>query len=669
MQKVKVIFRSDGFILPALLLIIAGLVYLPFISQIGYFNDDWYLMYAAGAKGAAVFKDIFIVDRPMRALVMMPAYTLLGNNPVLYNLSALGFKLLSATFFFLFLSILWPGQKRTAWLIALLYLIYPGFLSQFNGIDYQSQMVGLAGMMLTLVLTVYAYRSKSLPVRLALFILLTMLTAFYLGLVEYFIGMEALKLAAILLLIFRDNMDWLARAKRSIAWFSYSLLTVFPFLAWRLFFFESERGATDVNIKMDSILSDPLAALLGWSSTLAGDIADVSFRAWIEPLQRTSPGTTPQEWVVGSAVAALVLVLTWQAIKDQSASSESKTQFAWRIEALWLGIVMLIFGLLPVILAGRYVDFKSFSRYALAPSIGAVLLWPAVLAFIPNRLIGKFITALLIVSSVLTHYGNGLARVHETEAIQNFWWQVSWRIPQMETGTTLVANYPVTAEEDYFIWGPANIIYHPESAHKDYAQPAIYAALLNNETIASVQAREPQEFSNRRGIRTYKNYRNILILSQPTSASCVQVIDGKQVELSTVEDERVKAVASFSEVEHILTAEPFRTPPTIPFGAEPAHGWCYFYEKASFARQVEDWEEAARLGDEALALGLSAGDPIEWMPFLQAYAMLDDSARIDEIAPFLTSDLTTSQQACQTLTAMPLSAGMMEQMNKLFCDR
>jgi hypothetical protein len=330
---------------------------------------------------------------------------------------------------------------------------------------------------------------------------------------------------------------------------------------------------------------------------------------------------------------------------------------------------MLIFGLLPVILAGRYVDFKSFSRYALAPSIGAVLLWPAVLAFIPNRLIGKFITALLIVSSVLTHYGNGLARVHETEAIQNFWWQVSWRIPQMETGTTLVANYPVTAEEDYFIWGPANIIYHPESAHKDYAQPAIYAALLNNETIASVQAREPQEFSNRRGIRTYKNYRNILILSQPTSASCVQVIDGKQVELSTVEDERVKAVASFSEVEHILTAEPFRTPPTIPFGAEPAHGWCYFYEKASFARQVEDWEEAARLGDEALALGLSAGDPIEWMPFLQAYAMLDDSARIDEIAPFLTSDLTTSQQACQTLTAMPLSAGMMEQMNKLFCDR
>jgi len=669
MQKVKVIFRSDGFILSALLLIIAGLVYLPFLSQIGYFNDDWYLMYAAGAKGPAVFKDIFIIDRPIRALVMIPAYLLFGNNPVLYNLSAWVFRVTSALLFFGFLSTLWTRQTKIVWLIALLHLIYPGFLSQFNGIDYQSQMVSLAVMMLTLVLTVHAYRSKSLPVRLALFILLTMFTAFYLGLVEYFIGMEALKLATILLLVFRDDTGWLARAKRSIAWFSYSLLTVFPFLAWRLFFFESERGATDVNIKMDSILSDPLAALLGWSSTLAGNIADVSFRAWIEPLQRTSPGTTPQQWVVGSVITGLVLVLTWLAIRDQSASDESKTRFDWRIEALWLGIVMLIFGLLPVILVGRYVDFKSFSRYALAPSIGAVLLWPAVLAFIPNRLIGKFITALLIVSSVLTHHGNGLTRAQETETIQNFWWQVSWRIPQMETGTTLVANYPALAEEDYFIWGPANLIYHPESAHKDYAQPAIYAALLNDETIASVQAREPQDFSNRRGIRTYKNYRNILILSQPTSDSCVQVIDGKQVALSAAEDERVKAIAFFSEVEHILTAEPFHAPPAIPFGTEPAHGWCYFYEKASFARQAGDWDTAARLGDEALALGLSAGDAIEWMPFLQAYAMLDDSTRIDEIAAFLSPDLIATRQACQTLTALPLSAGTMNQVGHLFCDR
>ena len=669
MKKVKAIVRSESFILSALLLIVAGLVYLPFISEFGYFNDDWYLMYAAGAKGAAVFKDIFIIDRPMRTLVMAPAYLLFRNDPVLYNLSAWGFRTLSALFFFWFLSILWIGQKKIVWLTALFYLIYPGFLSQFNGIDYQSQMVSLAAMMFSLLLTIFAYRSKKLSTHLALFILLTTLTTFYLGLVEYFVGMEALKIALLLLLVRREQTGWLARVKRSILWLSYSLLTALPFLIWRLFFFESERGATDVNLKLGDILSEPVAALLNWLSTLLKDIVDVSLRAWIEPLQRTNAATTTQQWLVGSAITGLILVLVWLAINNQSTSDKTQSRFDWRFEALWLGIVMLIFGLLPVILVGRDVDFKSFSRYALAPSIGVALLWQAGLAFIPNKRIANSLIALLIVSSSLTHYGNALTRVRETKAIQNFWWQVGWRIPQMEAGTTLVANYPVTVEEDYFIWGPANLIYHPVSAHTDYVQPAIYAALLNEETIASVQAKEPQDFSNRRGIRTYKNYRNILILSQPTSVSCVQVIDGNHMELSSAEDNRVSEIASYSETEHILLKESFQSPPAIPFGFEPPHGWCYYYQKAAYARQSGDWDEVARLGNEARSLNLSAGDPIEWIPFLQAYARFDSSARLSELAPFLTSDLVLAQQTCQILKTMPLTVSTLEQVDQLFCVR
>jgi hypothetical protein len=275
--------------------------------------------------------------------------------------------------------------------------------------------------------------------------------------------------------------------------------------------------------------------------------------------------------------------------------------------------------------------------------------------------------SLLLLSAALTHYANGLLHVRSTEIVNNFWWQVSWRIPQLETGTTLVARYPVTAEEDYFVWGPANLIYHTQSAHKDYVQPAIYAALLNNDTVASVQTKQPQDFSNRRGIRTYKNYRNILIISKPTPASCVQVIDGNQVELSSGEDSRVKAIASFSDISRIVADKSFQTPSVIPFGAEPSHGWCYYYQKASYARQMGDWDEVTRLGNEARSLGLSAGDPIEWMPFLQADAHFDDIAGLNQLAPSLTSDPVLVQQACHTLTAMPLSAPTMEQVKQMFC--
>ena len=114
---------------------------------------------------------------------------------------------------------------------------------------------------------------------------------------------------------------------------------------------------------------------------------------------------------------------------------------------------------------------------------------------------------------------------------------------------------------------------------------------------------------------------------------------------------------------------PSHTPPTIPFGEEPAHGWCFYYQKASLARQVGDWNEVLRLGEEANSRGLIANDQIEWMPFLQAYAYVDNVARLNEIASFMTSDLPALQQACLTLTAMPINSATSEEITQSFCQK
>jgi len=664
MEKVKAFFRSEGFILSALVLAAAGLVYLPFVFRFGYYYDDWYLMYAAGAKGAGVFREIFSVDRPLRALVMIPAYILFGNNPIFYNLSAFVFRLLSGLSLLWILRQVFPNQRWAALSASLLFLTYPGFLSQPNAIDYQSHLSGLAAGMLSIALTVKAIQTENSKRRAALFISSTLLGWFYLTQIEWYIGLEFLRFGCIFILA----SDLGSLKIKTIQFLRWSLAVIWipaVFLVWRIFFFESERGATDLNMQFDGALSSPLDFLRGWLLTLLDDSAETLFSAWFVPLQRLSYRMDNADWLAGLAISTLTLAVVWLAFSLPPKSGDGESGRGAGMILLGLGLIL--FGLLPVILVGREVDFKSFSRYTMIASAGAAFLWTAALGFIGNARLRTALLSLLILSASLTHYANGLAYARDFEAVKNFWWQVSWRIPQMEDGTTLVANYPALVEEDYFIWGPANLIYHPQSAHKDYVQPAIYAALLNEETIASVQVKEPQDFSNRRGIRTYKNYRNILILSQPTSASCVQIIDGNQAELSSAEDARVAAIASFSETEHILMGESFQTLPAIPFGAEPARGWCYFYEKASFARQAGDWQSAARLGDEALALGLSAGDEIEWMPFLAAYAMLEDSAHVAELAAFVNPNLIAAHQACQTLTTLPLSNGMMAQTSQLFC--
>jgi hypothetical protein len=671
MKKIKAIIRSDGFVLSALLFIVAGLIYLPFISRFEYFNDDWYLMYAAGAKGPLIFNTIFSIDRPLRALVMIPAYYFFGPNPLYYNLSAFVFRLSSGLFFLWVLRMVWPRQRWMTLSAALLFLTYPGFLSQPNAIDYQSHLSGLAAGMLSIALTVKAIQAENSKRKAWLYFFSVLTGWFYLSQIEWYIGLELFRFACIFILASREKESLWRQILQFLRWAYPVILVPTVYLVWRIFIFKSERGATDINLQFSDVLSSPLTSLSNWARTLGNDTLDVLFSAWFIPLRRLGYGITNAKWLAGFGIAALVLTVAWIAFSRSQKPGDEQPDHGsgWKREVFWLGVGMILFGLLPVILVGRSVDFKSYSRYTMIASVGAALLWAVGLSYIANVRLRTALLSLLILSAALTHYANGLTHANDTAAVQNFWWQVSWRIPQLETGTTLVAHYPVTAEEDYFIWGPANLIYHPESAHADYVQPAIYAALLNDETTASVLAKQPQDFSNRRGIRTYKNYRNILILSQPTPASCIQVVDGNQVELSSAEDPRVVALAPYSETTHILLGESFQTPPATPFGAEPAHGWCYYYQKATYARQTGNWDEVARLGNEAHAQGFTASDPIEWMPFLQAAAHFDHLDELNELAPSLTPNLILAQQACHTLRAMPLSASTLKRVNQLFCTK
>ena len=153
------------------------------------------------------------------------------------------------------------------------------------------------------------------------------------------------------------------------------------------------------------------------------------------------------------------------------------------------------------------------------------------------------------------------------------------------------------AGEDYTIWSPANLIYYPDSQSQKFIQPAIYAALLNHDAVDKVLTQKGVEYDTRRGsIHTFRNYSDILVITQTGPGSCVRVIDGHQTELSSYEDERVMLMAPYSQIQDVLPGTQFRTPPQLPFGSEPTRGWCYYYEKASYARQVGDWQTVLNLG-------------------------------------------------------------------------
>jgi tetratricopeptide (TPR) repeat protein len=60
------------------------------------------------------------------------------------------------------------------------------------------------------------------------------------------------------------------------------------------------------------------------------------------------------------------------------------------------------------------------------------------------------------------------------------------------------------------------------------------------------------------------------------------------------------------------------------YGPEPAHGWCYHFQRADLARQMGDWEEVIKLGDAAFKLDDHPNDPLERFVFIEGYAHLGD---------------------------------------------
>lgn len=655
---------------------ISALAYLPLVSKFGYFNDDWYSMYDAHTQGAQFFHQVFSSDRPGRAYLMIPLYAMFGSDPLPYNLTAYVFRLLGGAFLFWILNILWSQRKFLVGTVAILFTIYPGFLSQPNAIDYQSHIFALCMALLSVALSLKSILTTQRRSQILWAAGSILLGWIYLSQMEYFIGVEVFRLACIFLLVWRRAYPgWLATLRASImTWLPFAIIPA-AFLFWRLFFFQAERKATDIGFQVGQLFSSPLQGLW-WFVYLVQDLFSLMVAAWGLPLSILAFPMRLQNQLIGlglalAAVALFVIGNRWGVEKESETLAGSGPREMR--EVLWIGLLSIFGGLLPVILVNRHIVLPDYSRYALIPSIGAVILLVAMVERIPMRSLRVGVASFLIMAAVLTHYGNSVKAALETETVRNFWWQVAWRVPDFKPGTMLVAAYPASGvQEDYFVWGPANFMYYPEKQNIVPIEIQLPAAVLTNDVITKILAQKGTETPVRRGNQFTRNFDNVLVLSQADQNSCVRLMDENLSELSVFDDEKIMLVASRSKINNVLTQGDTPVPQAVVFGTEPAHDWCYYYQKAALARQQGEWEIVAQLGDEAQKLDIHPNDQIEWMPFLQAYAILGDLKQVKNISTRINTEPFYQYQVCENFGAFVqagnlLSPEMQSNVDELFC--
>ena len=225
-----------------------------------------------------------------------------------------------------------------------------------------------------------------------------------------------------------------------------------------------------------------------------------------------------RDLLAGLGISALVIGLSlaglWLASRQASAddSGDETGGLDWRLIFLSAGLIVVMAGLLPVILVNRRADFTDYSRYLLASSAGAALLVTALIYYLDQKLIRSAMIVLLLLGSILTQYANAAEAVQETRNMNDFWWQVTWRVPDIQPGTTLVADYPAVAiQEDYFVWGPANMIYQPGRQTQVPIEIKIPAAVLTDDTVLQIMRGKGAETQLRRGNDVLRDFGNVLV--------------------------------------------------------------------------------------------------------------------------------------------------------------
>jgi hypothetical protein len=283
----------------------------------------------------------------------------------------------------------------------------------------------------------------------------------------------------------------------------------------------------------------------------------------------------------------------------------------------------------------------------------------------------------LVGLAVLAHHGLAAQAVREEKTISDFWWQVVWRAAAIRPGTTLVVTYPGIpyAEGNDVVWGPANFIYFPEKQNRTPVTILISASRIEADSMLEI-IKGNRSFEKTdlviKNISIDYDYKNLLILSQPSEGSCMHAIDARWPDISIYDQPLLHASFQNSKIENIDPRGESSVPPAYAFGSELPHEWCYYYQKADLARQMGDWKQVARLGDQAQKLGYHPNDQVEWMPFLQAYAFLGDQKQVKVVSTRINTEPFYKQQACMNLSAMatyrfPLPSNMQRYVNELFC--
>jgi hypothetical protein len=598
---------------PIILLLVGLAAYGIIFSRPGFYWDDWETVYLYFQHSSALALRYY-QGRPLSGLPNIIMFSFVKMTPFAWQFASLILRWLGILFIYYTLNAVWPNLAWQNKWIGVLLFVFPGYLDQPVAVCFSRHLATFFLFASSLFLTVLSIKNrKYFWLWMPISVLLGITQIFWM---EYFVILEIIR-PLLIWFTLRSQQETKKKAtqKTLLYWLPF-VIGLGCYIWWRIIYLPTTMSS-DPNAPtlLYTILISPISVLSSLFVKVIQDIGHLLISIWVGTLTIDNFNVINSKiarisWLLGIAAAVLFYLYIRRSFNDERSAGDKSFY-----QMLVFGSVAFVAGAIPVWVTGRQIaDGKWSDRFSLGPMLGAVILFIYILDWLfRTRNQKQWLFVILLASSISMQVYNSNNYRLDWINQQNLYWQLSWRIPKLKPGTAIIGSGTFTDKSSFYDGKYiVDLLFNKttsETLHYGYFDVWHLPASSYQPKLPLIDG--SFKGSTDQAIGMYFNGSN--------PNECVRILD-PIYKNDPKFNQQISNIIPISNLNEITVGDGANVPNSDVFGMEPSHTWCYYFEKADLARQMQDWPTILKLGAEAKARGLDSNSGSEYLPFIEAYA-------------------------------------------------
>ena len=539
---------------------------------------------------------------PLLRWVWVGLFQCFQFNFVAWNLYNFLCVYLGALLFYGALSLSWRGRRAEALIATSFYLLYPYCLRP-NTVTYSAHMTEQTMWLLSIFLTVWSERGGRLRnVKYGVSLLLGLLVLFADG--EYFFSFEFVRVVLILCArLERGNWkEALRGALIRCAPFLFALQIAGVYRATM----QQSRGPYQLSKTLEVIREDFVGYLLRFFLALWSETVKTLVSSWTKPLNKVLVLWNPRGLLDRVAFLSLLFSAGVYFVTRLYSRSEKRKDSSLPLIAMVSGLGIVVLSHVPHLVTPGMIQIhylRGSERYVLGALPGVGLFLAGFFSLPILRSIRAPAVALLAGLAACFHLINHQVWKESWDNQKELWREFSWRVPVLKNGTEVA----VLTDELFRLRNLA--------AFDDGGQMGLGLMLLSNLPDSTITA-----FNETENFQAFlKLNKPVVVVTMPAPGRCLRLLEKSRPEEFPGGKGFVLIQDRIDENSVLNGAQILSYEQLIPGGPPPSQNFCWYFERASLARQKGDWATVAKVADEVRDKFLMKVASPDWEIFAEGY--------------------------------------------------